>query len=201
MYIAGTSSSDPCHPSSYKALVSRIQAGDSEGFQALYEMVYACAHAYLRRRVDFALAEDVLANTYIAVVEAIQKKRLRQPLFLRTYIGTVVRRQLAASVRLRNRELPDLPEHLSDSRPGAEALLIRQQNVQLAAAILNALSTRDREILRRYYLQNQSKECICREMNLTENQFRLLKSRAKARLADKVQRIMAPLTPGNSGPN
>jgi len=45
-----------------------------------------------------------------------------------------------------------------------------------------ALSQRDREILKRFFLQEQSQEQICREMALTETQFRLLRSRAKARL-------------------
>jgi RNA polymerase sigma-70 factor (ECF subfamily) len=46
------------------------------------------------------------------------------------------------------------------------------------------LSDRDREILTRFYLDEQTQEQICGEMNLTETQFRLLKSRAKARFGE-----------------
>jgi DNA-directed RNA polymerase specialized sigma24 family protein len=47
--------------------------------------------------------------------------------------------------------------------------------------ILQAIPRRDREILTRFYLKEQTQEEICEEMKLTETQFRLLKSRAKSR--------------------
>jgi RNA polymerase sigma-70 factor, ECF subfamily len=50
------------------------------------------------------------------------------------------------------------------------------------------MAPRCREILERFYLREQRREQICREMSLTETQFRLLKSRAKARLGDRGQR-------------
>jgi DNA-directed RNA polymerase specialized sigma24 family protein len=46
------------------------------------------------------------------------------------------------------------------------------------------LGQRDRDILVRFYLKEQSQEQICREMSLTETQFRLLKSRAKAKFGE-----------------
>ena len=50
------------------------------------------------------------------------------------------------------------------------------------------LSARDREILTRFYLQEQTQEEICKEMILSDTQFRLLKSRAKARFAEMGRR-------------
>jgi Sigma-70, region 4 len=55
-------------------------------------------------------------------------------------------------------------------------------------AILRSLSERDREILTRFYLHEQSQEHICQEMSLSETQFRLLKSRAKARFGEMGKR-------------
>jgi len=46
------------------------------------------------------------------------------------------------------------------------------------------LKDHEREILRRFYLEEQTQEQICAEMGLTETQFRLLKSRAKARFGE-----------------
>jgi len=51
-------------------------------------------------------------------------------------------------------------------------------------SILRSLPDRDREILTRFYLDEQTQEQICEDMNLTETQFRLLKSRAKARFGE-----------------
>jgi RNA polymerase sigma-70 factor (ECF subfamily) len=59
-----------------------------------------------------------------------------------------------------------------------------RQKAELMKSALEALSQRDRDILVRFYLQEQSQEQICREMSLTETQFRLLKSRAKAKFGE-----------------
>ena len=47
---------------------------------------------------------------------------------------------------------------------------------------LLALRPKEREVLTRFYLQEQSPEKIQQEMNLTTTQFRLLKSRSKQKL-------------------
>jgi DNA-directed RNA polymerase specialized sigma24 family protein len=57
--------------------------------------------------------------------------------------------------------------------------------------VLRSISPRDREILTRFYLYEQTQEQICREMDLTETQFRLLKSRAKARFAELGRRQLS----------
>jgi DNA-directed RNA polymerase specialized sigma24 family protein len=73
---------------------------------------------------------------------------------------------------------------LRDHSPDPERLAIRSENVEVALRILNSIARRDREVLVRFYLDEQPAEQICREMNLTETQFRLIKSRAKARFGE-----------------
>ena len=53
----------------------------------------------------------------------------------------------------------------------------------IARTVLNQLSDREREILQRFYVQEQSEEEIQKAMSLTPTQFRLAKWRAKARAA------------------
>jgi DNA-directed RNA polymerase specialized sigma24 family protein len=55
--------------------------------------------------------------------------------------------------------------------------------------VFNGISSRDREILRRFYLLEQPQGLICQEMGLSHNQFRLLKSRAKAKFGKLGQRL------------
>jgi DNA-directed RNA polymerase specialized sigma subunit len=64
--------------------------------------------------------------------------------------------------------------------------------------VLRSMSARDREILTRFYLQEQTQEQICAEMNLTETQFRLLKSRAKARFGELGKRRLQKRGPGSA---
>jgi DNA-directed RNA polymerase specialized sigma24 family protein len=82
--------------------------------------------------------------------------------------------------RCRHRSLDDCFQ-LRDKGPDPEHLAIHEQNTEIALRILKSIGKRDREVLIRFYLEEQPAEQICREMNLTETQFRLIKSRAKAR--------------------
>ena len=73
---------------------------------------------------------------------------------------------------------------LSDHQPDPERRVIEQEGQDVALRMLNSLPKRDREVLVRFYLQEQTAEEICRDLNLTETQFRLIKSRAKARYGE-----------------
>ena len=66
-----------------------------------------------------------------------------------------------------------------------------REEEELAYKILKGISRRDREILIRFYLLEESQELICRKMNLTDTQFRLLKSRAKARFGELGKKKLA----------
>lgn len=67
--------------------------------------------------------------------------------------------------------------------PEQEAILHNKTEIMKKA--LASLKPRDREILVRFYLREQRPEQICQEMNLSETQFRLIKSRAKAAFGER----------------
>jgi DNA-directed RNA polymerase specialized sigma subunit len=105
------------------------------------------------------------------------------------FVRTVVRRQVAAYidgvVHSRREELHlDVGVRVADGRNNPEQDAAFQQKVEFMSSILRNLSDRDREILTRFYLDEQTQEKICEDMSLTETQFRLLKSRAKARFGE-----------------
>jgi RNA polymerase sigma factor (sigma-70 family) len=91
----------------------------------------------------------------------------------------------------------DVGVRVADGGRNPEQTMAFQQKVDFMLEILNELSERDREILTRFYLDEQTQEEICQDMNLTETQFRLLKSRAKARFGELgkrrlQQKMLAP---------
>jgi RNA polymerase sigma-70 factor, ECF subfamily len=69
--------------------------------------------------------------------------------------------------------------------------MMATQRTEIARKVLNGVSRRDREILNRFYVLEQPQERICAEMGLSYNQFRLLKSRAKARFGELGKRVAA----------
>jgi RNA polymerase sigma factor (sigma-70 family) len=174
-------------------LVSRIRAGDKEGMAELYQLFTRGIRFYFYRQLGPQELEDKLHDTFLIVVQAIQKGDLREPERLMGFVRTVVRRQVAAHIddvvqERRDHTVLEPTTPLPDRTRSPEESLMGQEKLEIMIATLRGLSARDREILTRFYLQEQSQEQICCDMNLTETQFRLLKSRAKARFGEMGRR-------------
>lgn len=184
-------------------LVERIQACQADGMEELYRFFKTGVCRYLRRSGSRDL-EDRLHNVFVVTVQAIQEGDLREPERLMGFVRTVTQRQGWAHIRelvsKRTEEISCESEwEINAGGPSPEQAAIFRQREELAKRILDELSDRDREVLIRFYLKEQPCEQICLEMNLTETQFRLLKSRAKARfgILGKKRlrpRLIAPFT-------
>jgi RNA polymerase sigma-70 factor, ECF subfamily len=170
-------------------LVARIRAGDNSGLEDLYGLFARGIRFYLCRQLGPQELDDKVHDAFLIVVQAIKRGDLREPERLMGFVRTVVRRQVAAYiddvVHSRREELHlDVGVRVADGRNNPEQDAAFQQKVEFMTSILRTLSDRDREILTRFYLDEQTQEQICEEMSLTETQFRLLKSRAKARFGE-----------------
>ena len=177
----------------WQDLVERIQRGDESGMEELYRLFGRGIRYYLCRQLGHQELDDKVHDTFVIVVQAIRRDELREPERLMGFVRTVVRRQVAAYidevVHYRRDELNlDLGIRVADRRNNPEQSAAFRQKVEFMQGILRSLSERDREILTRFYLDEQSQEQICQEMGLSETQFRLLKSRAKARFGEMGKR-------------
>lgn len=173
----------------WPALVHRIQHGEDSAMGELYQLFARGIRFYLCRQLGPQELEDKVHDTFLIVVQAIRRGDLREPERLMGFVRTVVRRQVAAHidhvVHSRREELHiDMGVRVADARRNPEQVAVFHQKMEFMRAILDELATRDREILTRFYLLEQSQQYICNEMQLTETQFRLLKSRAKARFGE-----------------
>jgi RNA polymerase sigma factor (sigma-70 family) len=140
--------------------------------------------------------EDKLHETFVIVVQAIQSGDLREPERLMGFVRTVVRRQIAGHigqlVHCRNEECDiEMESTIPDRRRNPEQSVAFHEQVEVMKAVLGELSQRDREILTRFYFDEQTQGQICEEMKLSETQFRLLKSRAKTTFGEFGQRRVA----------
>jgi len=130
------------------------------------------------------------------VVQAIRRGELREPERLMGFVRTIVRRLVAAHIDRvvhTRRDHIDLEATLriADPAENPEESAIFRQRAEIIGRVLEELSTRDREILIRFYLREQGQDQICSEMELTDTQFRLLKSRAKARFGELGKKKLA----------
>ena len=173
----------------WSGLVEQIRNGDPSALERIYRIFSTGIRFYLCRQLGPQDLDDRVHDVFLIIVESIQKGELREPERLMGYVRTIVRRQVAAqiddNVRAR-RNQADLAFGMSlcDHHPNPERSAIEHESEELAMRILNSLPKRDRDVLARFYLEEQPADRICREMGLTETQFRLVKSRAKARFGE-----------------
>ena len=176
-------------PVEWGILVAQIKTGQEAGMEQLYKLFSRGIRYYLCRQLGPQELEDKVHDTFLIVVNAIRRGDLREPERLMGFVRTVVRRQVAAYIEQAvhsRREQADLETGITvaDRKQNPEQEAMIRQKAELMESALLALSDRDREILVRFYLKEQPQDQICREMDLTETQFRLLKSRAKAKFGE-----------------
>jgi RNA polymerase sigma-70 factor, ECF subfamily len=176
-------------PTEWTLLVDSVRNGDPDAMARLYDSFGRGVRYFLSRQLGAQEIDDKVHDTFLVVLGAIQRGDLRDPERLMGFVRTVVRRLVATHIdRLvtERRERTDVGDGflLPDERVDPERDALRRQKVEIMEEVLLSISRRDREILTRFYLYEQSQEQICREMGLNDTQYRLLKSRAKARFAE-----------------
>lgn len=173
----------------WAGIVARIRNRENSAMEELYVIFEKGIRYYFCRQLGAQELDDRVHDTFLIVVQAIQRGDVREPARLMGFIRTVVRRQVAAyidqMVHNRREEL-DLEQgtRIADGRRNPEQNVVVRQNAAIVKNALEQLPERDREILIRFYLLEEPQEQICQAMELTETQFRLFKSRAKARFGE-----------------
>jgi RNA polymerase sigma-70 factor, ECF subfamily len=180
----------------WKNVVDLIQRGDPAGEEILYRTLVRGARRFLQRRLGTQDVDDRVHDVFLIVAGTIRRGDLQHPERLMGFVRTVLYRQLSLAIGdvIRNRDRSgDLAEtaHLTAAEFTPEQGAIAHQKVTLMRQVLREMSDRDFEVLSRFYLREQLPQQVCAEMGLTQAQFQLVKSRAKARLADRMRRKLA----------
>lgn len=174
---------------SWSPLVKRVQEAEPGALQELYELFSKGIRFYFWRHLGHQDLDDRVHDAFLVVTQSIQNGELREPERLMGFVRTIVRRQVASHIdgvahARRNCLSQDALSVLHDRRIGPEEAAIQREQQDLAMRILRSIPGRDREVLVRFYLREQKPDQICSELKLTQTQFRLIKSRAKARFGE-----------------
>ena len=169
------------------SMVDRIQAGDPGAMEQLYAVFVKGVRFFLWRQLGPQDLDDKVHDVFLIITQSIKRGELRDPERLMGYVRTVVRRQVAAHIdsavtARRNQQTIDPSLTLSDHQPDPERRAIEREPI--APPMSCGFPKLDRELLTVFYLQEQSAEYSDRDLKLTETQFRLIKSRAKARYGE-----------------
>ena len=191
--------------SNWTIIVHQIAAGDADGFQQLYHSLRGMRFV-ITRQLGPSETDDVYHETVLTVYEQIRLGQLREPERLVGYARTIMARKITDRIRertfARGREAADASaDHvISDPALDPEQALARHEQRVVAERVLRSLPERDREILIRFYLREQRPQEIQESMGLSENQFRLVKSRAKARFHELCRaKLSIRKRPGSEG--
>jgi RNA polymerase sigma-70 factor (ECF subfamily) len=135
-------------------------------------------------------AEDLAQETFRVVSEKLRGGQLRQPERLPGFVCGVAR-NLAMAERRRGLKLAGEPETEPGAGPRQLAELLEAETASLVRRLLREMRPeRDREILFRFYLDEQDKETICRQFGLTSLHFNRVLYRARERFRELWERRM-----------
>lgn len=175
------------------ALVERIRAGEPAAEAELVAR-YGNGLSYLLRRItrDPLLSEDLLQETFRVALRRIRAGELREPEKLGGFLRQTAK-NLARAERRRGERWERMDDGLSGREPvdPAESQLarvIRNEKAGLVRRVLRELrSRRDRQLLYRFYIAEEEKEEICRDLGLSSMNFNLVLFRARERFRKLVE--------------
>lgn len=154
---------------------------------------YPGLRALIMRRVrDPQLAADILQDAAVTTLEKLRAGKIAQPSAIGGYLYRVAlnhlrnyRRKDRAAVSS-SADLESLPDPANASDVGD---IDREHWAHAARSILDELPTvRDRDILVRFYLNDESREDICSALALSEEHFNRVIFRARNRFRSLLER-------------
>ena len=168
-------------------LSRRIREGDVSAESELIRQFEPGLRVLLRRRTggDLGLLQDLVQETLLVVIQRLRGEGIDEPAKLAAFAAQTARNLAIASLRKAERQKTDVDseatERNADPTRSVEGLAEDAEAAMAVRALLRELpQSRDRLMLKRFYLDDHDKEVICQEMQLSEAAFNQALSRARS---------------------
>jgi len=165
-------------------LVARIAAGDKNAEREFVLRYQQGIRVIVRRhcRAGDGAAEDLAQDVLLRVLERLRAGAIRDSVALPAYIQTTISH--ATSSEYRNRrptETVDSIEHVPATGDPPDQFSGTQLRNMLHSLLAELPVARDRELLKRFYLDEEDKEEVCRRLNIDPAHFHRVVFRARER--------------------
>ena len=175
----------------HNELVTRIQQGDATAEEALYEKfsarIYFLALSELHSKDD---AEDVRAETFLRVIQALRAGKLRSadslPSFIVGFALNIIRELVRH--KYKTDSLEDY-EYDVASEGSLEDVFLDAETSRAMEEAAKKLKPREQQFLRMYYYEELPKEEISARLGIKEDRLRLIKSRTLQSFREIYQKI------------
>ena len=169
-------------------LSRRIREGDGTAEAELVRQIEPGLRVILRRRTggDHGLLADLVQETLLVVLQRLRGGTLEDPQRLAAFAAQTARNLAIASLRKAERQKTDVDSEATERNPDpSRSVEAHVEDVEAAMAVRALLrelpQSRDRLMLKRFYLDDHDKELICQDMQLSEAAFNQALSRARKR--------------------
>ena len=130
------------------------------------------------------LVQDACQETFLRILRYFSSgKTLENAASLPGFVHSVCHNVALELLRAHTRQ-PQTPENapdVPDSNPGPETQFAAGQRRQMVGQVLGEMNEKDRQLLRRVFLEEQDKDEVCREFQIDRNYLRVLLHRARVR--------------------
>jgi RNA polymerase sigma-70 factor (ECF subfamily) len=172
-------------------IVARIAGGDRAAETHFVRKYQRGVSSLVRRhcRPNDPVVEDLVQDVLAAVLERLRAGAVTDAGALPAYIQAAIVRATSAEYRSRRTTVPSaVLEQVPSEECPTEHLSTRQLS-ELLATLLNQLPVlRDRELLARFYLDEDDKEEVCRRLDIDAAHFHRVVFRARERFRDLLLR-------------
>ena len=173
----------------YENLVEQIIAGDPQSEEVLVSQFSRGIRFYLKRMVsDSELLEDLFQDTFVIALKKIRNGDVREPKKLKYFLKGVAHNNAIDVIRRKKRDNHIQDQNLdghSSSGPNPATKLLKEERRNEVRRLLDELSSnRDREVLFRFYIEQDDKKDICVDLGLTSTHFNRVLYRAKQRFKE-----------------
>lgn len=187
-------------PAAPEALVDRIRKGDTDAETQLVSQYSRPIMSMLAVRAggDVQRAEDLHQETFLVVLKRLRESGIDEPRKLAAFIHKTACNLLVADFRKESRRRTFTDSEIAELGvdPEADQLvgLIRDEASHAVRKLIQELNNaRDRELLYRFYILQQEKPVVCEIMNLSNEHFDRVISRARRRFRELIdERRAAP---------